>query len=342
MGREWTGLFTILLVLTLALAVDARAAQEKTAMQTEYDAGIARLRRGDATVDIRRLRHLWAGLPGYDPYAEGANREATVAAVKRDDAKEALRLARLDLEADYLDIDAHMAAMFANRMAGDEKASEQNRAVVVGILKSITEFGDGASPSTAYTVVTVREEYAVLRAFGLGMKSQELLTGPEHSFDVMTVIDPETKKETTIYFNIDLLMAHQEKLFEKKPEKPAGGVVGGVPGGIPGGIPGSATLEGPAGGPYRVGGGVLAGRARTRTQAEYPKMASAAGVAGAVVVEVVVNETGAVESARVISGHPLLRDAALAAAKAWVFDPTLLDGVPVKVIGTLTFNFRKG
>ena len=309
-------------------------------MQTEYDTGIERLRRGDATVDLRRLRHLWAGLPGYDPYAEGANREATIAAVRRDDAKEALRLARLDLDADYLDIDAHMNAMVASKTTGDEKAFEHHRAIVVGILKSITEFGDGATPATAYVVVTVREEYAVLKAFGLTMKAQELLTGPEHSFDVLTVVDPETKKESVIYFNIDLLIEHKEKLFA--PEKPAGGVIGGVPGGIPGGIPGSEMEKDPAGGPYRLRAGVLAGRARSRPQAEYPKMASLAGVGGVVVVEVIVSETGAVESARVLSGHPLLRDAALAAAKGWVFDPTIVEGVAVKVVGTITFNFRKG
>lgn len=341
----------LLLILTFSLAASAFAAQEKPTGQTEYDAGIERLRRGDATVDIRRLRHLWAGLPDYDPYAEGGNHKATVAAVRAGNVKEALRLARQDLEADYLDVDAQMAAMMACRQLGDEKASEHHRAVVVGILKSITEFGDGASPGTAYTVVTVREEYAVLRAFGLGMKSQELLTGPEHSFDVMTVVDPETKKETTIYFNIDLLMAHQEKMFEKKPENPkegadgggrVGGVVGGVTSAPPGGVLGGVPADPTAAGVHRVDGGVLPGKARVRPQPEYPKMASAAGVAGAVVVEVVVSETGTVESARIISGHPLLRDVALAAAKAWVFDPTLLDGVPVKVVGTLTFNFRKG
>jgi protein TonB len=59
-----------------------------------------------------------------------------------------------------------------------------------------------------------------------------------------------------------------------------------------------------------------------------------------VVVEVTVDEAGNVISARPISGHPLLKDAAVAAAKGWKFSPTMLTGVPVKVIGTITFNFN--
>jgi protein TonB len=59
-----------------------------------------------------------------------------------------------------------------------------------------------------------------------------------------------------------------------------------------------------------------------------------------VVVEVTVDEQGNVMSARAISGHPLLKEAAVAAARGWRFTPTLLTGTPVKVIGTITFNFN--
>ena len=69
-------------------------------------------------------------------------------------------------------------------------------------------------------------------------------------------------------------------------------------------------------------------------------MARRTGVMGDVVVEVVVSETGEVTSAHVVSGHPLLRDAALQAARAWRFTPTLLSGTPVKVVGTITFAFK--
>jgi outer membrane biosynthesis protein TonB len=41
-----------------------------------------------------------------------------------------------------------------------------------------------------------------------------------------------------------------------------------------------------------------------------------------------------------VSGHPLLKEAAVAAARGWKFSPTLLTGTPVKVIGTITFNFN--
>ena len=131
-----------------------------------------------------------------------------------------------------------------------------------------------------------------------------------------------------------------------------GGVPGGAPGGVPGGVPGGIAPPPPP--PdvepppkpappsvQRVSGGVLAGKAIARPQPPYPQMARAAGIEGAVVVEVTVGENGSVISARAVSGHPLLRDAAVQAARGWRFSPTMLSGVPVKVIGTITFNFRK-
>jgi TonB family protein len=89
----------------------------------------------------------------------------------------------------------------------------------------------------------------------------------------------------------------------------------------------------------RKSGGVLQGSATRRVEPAYPPLAKAARVSGAVVVEVTIDEEGNVMSARAISGHPLLKDAAIAAAQVWTFAPTELSGVRVKVIGTITFNF---
>jgi len=88
-----------------------------------------------------------------------------------------------------------------------------------------------------------------------------------------------------------------------------------------------------------VSGGVLQGSAIAKAQPEYPPVAKAAGVQGAVQVMIVVDEQGNVLTVDVVSGHPLLREAAAKAAQQWKFKPTELSGNAVKVQGTLTFNF---
>jgi TonB family protein len=89
----------------------------------------------------------------------------------------------------------------------------------------------------------------------------------------------------------------------------------------------------------KVSGDVLQGSAINRVQPDYPPIAKAAHASGKVQVVVTVSEEGKVTQTEVISGHPLLRDAALKAAGGWTFKPTELSGVPVKVQGILSFNF---
>ena len=71
----------------------------------------------------------------------------------------------------------------------------------------------------------------------------------------------------------------------------------------------------------------------------YPKLAITAGVQGLVVLEAVITKEGNVDSLRVVSGHPLLVQAALDAVRQWRYRPTLLNGEPVEVITAITVNF---
>lgn len=86
-----------------------------------------------------------------------------------------------------------------------------------------------------------------------------------------------------------------------------------------------------------VGG--LGGKAIKKVQPSYSPVARAAGAQGEVLVEVVVNEQGDVESARAISGHPLLQQSAVDAARQWQFKPSQFEGKPVKVKGSIAFMF---
>jgi TonB family protein len=84
---------------------------------------------------------------------------------------------------------------------------------------------------------------------------------------------------------------------------------------------------------------VLAGKATFRPQPSYVDKSAE----GAVVVEVTVSEAGTVMWAKVVGSTPSvsLDLEAMRAALRWRFSPTKLRGVPVKVIGTVTFNFRR-
>ena len=88
-----------------------------------------------------------------------------------------------------------------------------------------------------------------------------------------------------------------------------------------------------------ISGGLLNGKATSLPKPVYPAAAIAVRAAGTVAVQVLVDENGEVVSAEVMSGHPLLRSAAVEAAKAASFAPTMLKGEPVKVSGVLTYNF---
>lgn len=91
--------------------------------------------------------------------------------------------------------------------------------------------------------------------------------------------------------------------------------------------------------PKTISGGVLNGKATSLPKPPYPPAARAVRAAGAVSVQVLISETGSVISANAVSGHPLLRPAAVAAARGAKFSPTLLSGQAVKVSGVITYNF---
>lgn len=89
-----------------------------------------------------------------------------------------------------------------------------------------------------------------------------------------------------------------------------------------------------------VSGGQLNDKAISLPKPVYPPLARAAKASGPVVVEVTVDEAGKVVSASATSGHPLLRQSAVQAAYQARFRPTLISGKPVKVTGTITYNFE--
>jgi protein TonB len=119
-----------------------------------------------------------------------------------------------------------------------------------------------------------------------------------------------------------------------------GGVEGGVPGGVVGGVVGGLPDAPPPMQAVRVGGQIKEPKKLKNVNPVYPDIAKQARVQGVVILECTISPQGKVTDVKVLRGIPLLDAAAMEAVKLWVYTPTLLNGVPVPVIMTVTVNFR--
>jgi TonB family protein len=72
---------------------------------------------------------------------------------------------------------------------------------------------------------------------------------------------------------------------------------------------------------------------------EYPPIAKTSGAQGEVILTATIGVDGKVKDVKVVSGQPLLRNAAVAAVKQWVYKPTLLNGKPVESESRIVLHF---
>jgi protein TonB len=120
----------------------------------------------------------------------------------------------------------------------------------------------------------------------------------------------------------------------------AGGSMGGVLGGVIGGMGGAPPPPKPKlTGPLRVGGNVQAARIINRVQPMYPPLARQTRISGTVRLHAIIGKDGTIQQLEVMSGHPLLQQAALDAVRQWRYQPTLLNTEPVEVDTTIDVIF---
>jgi TonB family protein len=91
----------------------------------------------------------------------------------------------------------------------------------------------------------------------------------------------------------------------------------------------------------RIGGQIKAPTKIKDVKPVYPAIAQSARVAGVVTIEATIGPDGKVIDAKVVRSIPLLDQAALDAVRQWEYTPTLLNGVPVPVLVTVTINFTR-
>jgi TonB family protein len=91
--------------------------------------------------------------------------------------------------------------------------------------------------------------------------------------------------------------------------------------------------------PIRVGGNVVAPNLIKATRPVYPPLAKLARAQGTVKLEATISKDGTIENLHLLSGPPLLVQAAMEAVQQWQYKPTIVNGEPVEVLTTIDVNF---
>jgi protein TonB len=93
-------------------------------------------------------------------------------------------------------------------------------------------------------------------------------------------------------------------------------------------------------GPVQVPSRISEGMLLEKTMPAYPVIAKAARREGTVVLQATISTRGTIENLRVLSGDPMLIEAARDAVMNWRYRPYLLNGKPVEVETTVNVVFK--
>lgn len=210
MNARTMGCIGVLLSLCVAVP-GALLAQEN---KPTYESLLEKVKKQDPGVDFTALRMAYADRPFKK--GEGADpdlRKQLFPALGESNDK-AIEIADKVLAKNYLDIDAHIVSALAYKAKHDAEQEKLHNFVAEGLCRSILASGDGQTLETAYVVISVDEEYTILRVLGWHLKEQTLLEGGGHHYDKMDVFNPKTQQQTTLYFNIDRPYAAELKELE--------------------------------------------------------------------------------------------------------------------------------
>jgi hypothetical protein len=215
MTRRLAGAFLILVFAVFAVAAQTpqetpkptpqEAAKEdpKPAKKTKYDTLLEKVKQKDPSVNFTELRHAFYESPNYNPYAPMMSYRPLNAAIAQKNYEEALKIAEGVLAKNFVEINAHIVAEIAYRETGNAEKAAFHKYIVEGLLNSIKASNDGKSKEKAFEVISINEEYGLIRTLGVKPIQQALVEDKGHSYDVITVVDPQTNQQSQIFFNID-------------------------------------------------------------------------------------------------------------------------------------------
>jgi hypothetical protein len=206
-----TTLPALALVWAVLMAAVHGLAQDPEA---RYQSLLEAAKAGDKTVDWQALRFAYADRPGFTSTVEGDERTHALAmrqAFKAGDYAGAIVEAKAVMDEDFVDPEAHLIASQAYAKSRFVGEAQREKAMAVGLLTSI-QTGDGRSAATAYSVISVKEEYVLMATSGRRVTRQSLTQQDGHSYDVLETVD-SAGAVATFYFQIDRVLAAESHVL---------------------------------------------------------------------------------------------------------------------------------
>jgi hypothetical protein len=194
--------FLLVFVTLSAAAQKPQTAFIKSSMKPGYDDLLAELKGGNLNIDFKVLRMKYTETKEYSPNGlDPQIRDRMYQAINEKKYAEARSIADDVLKTNFVDISTHLVAGIANEALGDTAKFEFHKAVFIGLMSSIVDSGDGSSAKTAYQVISIPEEYAVLDYFKLKRNGQSQVSEGGHKYDVLIVTEAHTSEPAKMYFS---------------------------------------------------------------------------------------------------------------------------------------------
>ena len=212
------GLVFLLLFSGASARAQAQPAPTPTATPTTrpsekkvYDELLEQARRSNPALDFTALRVAFYDSPHYHPDTPMMSYRQLWGALSQKNYPQAIEIAESVLKNNFVEVNAHMVAHLAYRETGDSERAQFHKYMADGLLSSIKGKHDGKSVETAYHVISINEEYGLMRSLAVRPIKQALVNDKQHFFDAITVVNPQTNEQTIVYFNVDRVFAWRMK-----------------------------------------------------------------------------------------------------------------------------------
>jgi hypothetical protein len=211
------------LLLAAALTLPVHAQQSAEQAKTKYSTILKQVQDGNLEINFRDFRLAGTLMAG--PHASSLEQAEQINfrhLMEAGKTAEALDAANQALNRNYASLSGHMDAILACVKLNKPAEADFHRKLLIALLDSIQNSGDGKTPETAWFVVTIPEEYIFLDLrLKLHRTQQALVRKDGHAYDKLTVLDPKTSQTQEVWFNTDVDLQQYKPPAARTPETEA-------------------------------------------------------------------------------------------------------------------------